>query len=113
MRWGRCSPWASEVQGQLSTALYFNTWLNTWIKWAPMVTWTKDINTDPIYIRTMDPDMITSSSLNSVVTMLWVAVWDSQIGMGPSVAWLPDSNIDPVSHMASNNRRSHRYQHRP
>lgn len=97
----------SEGQGQLSTALYFNTWLNTWFKWAPVVTWITDINTDPIYIRNMDPDMTSSSSLNSVVTIPQMAVWGSQIKMGQSVAWSPDSSMDPVCHTAFNSNRNH------
>lgn len=47
----------------------FNTWFNTWFAWVPVVTRATDINTDPNYGKTTDPDMALSSSFGLDITM--------------------------------------------
>lgn len=94
--------------GQLSMAP------NTWFTGALLVTQAAYINTDPKCIRTMDPDMASSSSLGLAVTMALGGSAVSQIGIGPSVAWSSDFRWSlvvaqtPGSHMAFDDNRCHR-----
>ena len=50
----------------------FNTWVNSWITGAPVVTQMMDINTDSNCSRTTDLVMVGGSSLDLDVTMALV-----------------------------------------
>lgn len=58
---GRDSPWA----GSSAWSSYFNACF----KWAPVITWATDINTDLSCGRIMGPDVASSSSWSLDVTM--------------------------------------------
>lgn len=46
-------------------------WHKPWVSTGVLVAvWTSDINTDPGYSRTMNPDMVLGSNLGQVFTMV-------------------------------------------
>lgn len=46
VRWELALPRSVKDIANSSRPSYFITWFNIWFKWTPIVTWTKDINTD-------------------------------------------------------------------
>lgn len=73
---------------------WLSTWFKTWLTWVPVVPQTMDMCVHPSFTRNTDQDM-TSSSLNLVVTMALCEVKESQIKLGPPLAWSSGSNMAP------------------
>lgn len=59
----------------------FNTWVNSWITWAPVVTQAMDINTDSSCSRTTDLLMARGSSSDLDVSMALGGSVGTQIRM--------------------------------
>ena len=55
--------------------------------------WAMDIHPEPSCGRTMNPDMVLSSSLSLDVTMAPGGSTGHQIGLMPMAAWLSDTNM--------------------
>lgn len=60
---------ALSGQGLSMASSAWSSYFNTCFKWAPMITWATDINTDLSCGRIMGPDVASSSSLSLDVTM--------------------------------------------
>lgn len=84
------------MRGRLTWLLYFNTWFNicfnTWFVWAAVVT---DINTDPSYSRTRDPEMAISSSLDPDIVISLAGSAGLLYWHGPSKGVVPGLQHGP------------------
>ena len=60
-----------------------------------VASWTLDINTDASYGRTMDPDMVLSSTPGLDLTMTTIALQITQISMDIVAAWPSVTNMAP------------------
>ena len=74
-----------------------------------------NFNTDPSRGRTMDPDMVLSSSQVWMSPWPQMAVQATQISTAPVAVWPSDTSMTPDLgfHMAFNGNRNLRHQHRP
>lgn len=90
-------------------------WISSCIVlWLHVVTGTTDIKMDSSCSRTMDSDMVLSSSSGSNVTMLPVADWVTQISMVSSnlskaltPIWSQEADQTPDVHISLSGNRSH------
>lgn len=82
---------ASNRQGQLSTAFYFNTWFT----WTPVLTWQLTSTQTPAAVR------LQSQTGSSTADWYWMSPWPQVTGQTLN------------SYKAFNGNRSHGPQHRP
>lgn len=86
LSWGEGPTLLLQCPARVMASEGFNMALefhHVWLLWPSVVTWVPDINTDPNYSRTTDPDMALSSNLSQDFTMVPMvrshkSVWPQQ-----------------------------------
>ena len=63
--------------------------------WPSVASLARDINPDPSYSRTTDPDMVLSSIPGQDIITDLGATQATQIGMAPMAAWPLDTTMAP------------------